>query len=160
MQALQTDCRSVEGRIRTSLENLVFALGELAGADRSSLFVVDEEHGELRLAVARAERGRPLRVRMPLGRGLAGLAWERGEPIRVDDAYACERFDPRVDAVSGYHTHSLLCVPVRGSAGRVSAVVELLNPVGRRGFSREDEQAIREQEPELRALLGACGALA
>jgi hypothetical protein len=33
---------AVEERIRSSLENLVFALGEMAGADRASLFVVDE----------------------------------------------------------------------------------------------------------------------
>jgi GAF domain-containing protein len=155
-----TEGRLVEERIRTSVENLVFALGETVGADRVSLFVVDEERDELRMAIAKSEPGRPLAVRMPLGRGVAGLAWERGEPIRVDDAYACERFAPEVDALSGYRTRSLLCLPVRGAAGRVSAVLEFLNPIGRSGFTSEDEQDVREQEPELAALLGACGSLA
>ena len=52
---------AIEKRIRTSLENLVFALGEAAGADRSSPFVVDEERAELRLALAKTEGGRPAR---------------------------------------------------------------------------------------------------
>lgn len=146
----------LEERIRASVENLVFALGEAAGADRASLFVVDEARDELRLEIAGAEHGRPLTVRMACGRGVAGLAWERGEPIRVDDAYACEHFDPAVDAISGYRTRSLLCLPVHGAAGRVSAVLELLNPVGRSGFTNEDERELREHERELAALLGAC----
>jgi hypothetical protein len=47
-------------RIQASLENLVFALGEAAGAERSSLFVVDADRAELRLAVARPEQTRRL----------------------------------------------------------------------------------------------------
>jgi signal transduction protein with GAF and PtsI domain len=156
----QAEHRNVEERIRMSLENLVFALGEVAGADRSSLFLVDEERAEMRLAMAKPERGRRLDVQMPLGRGLAGLAWERKEPIRVDDAYACPRFNSEVDAISGYRTQSLLCLPVRGPEGRVSAVLQLLKPPGRSGFSADDEREIREHEPELAALVGAWGAIA
>ena len=118
---------AVEKRIRTSLENLVFALGEVAGADRSSLFVVDEE---------------------------------RGEPIRVDDAYSGPRFSPEVDAVSGTRTQRLLCIPVRGPSGRVSAVLELRKPINRPGFSAEDEREVSAYEPELAALLGACRSIA
>ncbi len=84
----RTKSLPVEERIRASLENLVFALGEAAGADR---------------------------------------------------------------------TRSGLCVPVRSSAGRVSAVLELLNAIDRPRFSTEDEEEIRGLERELSALLGACG---
>jgi len=153
---LWSEDHPVEERIRASLENLVFALGEVAGADRSSLFVVDEERFQLRLAVAKTD-GPPLDVRMPLGHGVAGLAWTRGVPIRVEDAYAFPHFNREVDAVSGYRTQSLLCVPIRGPAGRVSAVVELLNAIDRPGFSAQDEEEIRGIEPELSALLEACG---
>lgn len=152
--------RATQGRIRTSVENLVFALGEAAGADRASLFLVDEERGELRLTVAGAGDGLPLPLRLPLPSGLVGLAWERKQPVRVDDAYRCERFNPGVDALSGYRTRGLLCIPVRSSAGRVSAILELLNPVGRCGFTPDDEREMCEHEPELSALLAACGSSA
>lgn len=114
----------------------------------------------MRLALAKPEGGRPLSVQMPLGRGLAGLAWERGEPIRVDDAYASRHFNPDVDAMSGYRTQSLLCVPVHGRGGRVSAVLQLLKPPDHPAFSAEDEREIREHEPEISALLEACGSIA
>jgi adenylate cyclase len=146
-------------RIRTSLENFVFALGELAGADRASLFVVDEARSELRLEMAQTE-GPPLELRMPVHCGVAGLAWERDEPIRVHDAYACPRFHAAVDARTGYRTRSILCVPVHGRGGRVAAVLELLNPIGRLGFSPDDEREVRAYEGELQALLGASGLLA
>ena len=134
---------AIEKRIRTSLENLVFALGEAAGADRSSLFVVDEERAELRLALAKTGNGRT-----------------RGEPIRMDDAYACQRFNPDLDTISGSRTQSVLRIPVRGIAGRVSGVLELRNAIDRPGFSAEDEREISAYEPELSALLGACRSVA
>ena len=111
------ESRGIDERIRLSVENLVFALGDAAGADRASLFV-------------------------------------------VDDAYASQRFNPEVDAISGYRTQSRLCVPVRGPAGRISAVLELLNPIDRPGFSADDEREISSYAPELSALLGACGSIA
>jgi adenylate cyclase len=142
--------------MQASLENLVFSLGEMVGAERASLFVVDDERAELRLEVARTEEGEPLDVRMPMHKGVAGLACETGDVIRVDDAYACSRFNREVDAASGYRTRSILCVPVHTRGGRVAAVLELLNPIGRRGFSPEDARAARASETELRTLLGAC----
>jgi GAF domain-containing protein len=42
------------------------------------------------------------------------------------DAYADPRFDRTVDLQSGYHTRSLLCVPVK-SHGAVVGVVQLIN---------------------------------
>ena len=105
----------IEKRIRASLDNLVFALGDVAGADRTSLCI-------------------------------------------VDGAYACQRFD--ADAIPGYRTRSLLRVPVRGPAGRVSAVLELGKPIDRPGFTAEDEREISAYEPELSALLGACQSVA
>ena len=147
----------VAARIHASLENLLQALGEAAGVDRSSLFVVDEARRELHLALTPSEAGRTLVVRMPLGRGVAGLAWETGASVRVDDAYACPRLNPEVDVRSGYRTRSLLCVPVRGAGGRVAGVVELLNALDRPGFTPDDERELRAHEAELSALLEAYG---
>ena len=118
---------AIEKRIRTSLENLVFALGEVAGADRSSLVVVDGE---------------------------------RDEWIRMGAAQSRPRFNREVDAVSGIPTQSLLCIPVRGPSGRVSAVLELRKPIDRPGFSAEDQREVSAYAPELAALLGACRSLA
>jgi signal transduction protein with GAF and PtsI domain len=42
------------------------------------------------------------------------------------DAYTDPRFDRTVDLQSGYHTRSLLCVPVR-SHGAVVGVIQLIN---------------------------------
>ena len=42
------------------------------------------------------------------------------------DAYADPRFDRSVDLQSGYHTRSVLCVPVK-SYGTVVGVIQLIN---------------------------------
>jgi adenylate cyclase len=154
--AQEATTSTVRQRIQVSLENLVFALGEAAGAERSSLFVVDEDRAELRLAVARPERGRRLDVRMSLEQGVAGFAREKGTPVRVEDPYTHPRFNPAVDATSGYRTRSILCIPVRDGSGRVAGLLELLNPVGRDHFTSEDEREACEYGREIAALLGAC----
>lgn len=151
MESIPTDPNEIQER----LEHLTFSLGEAARAERASLFLVDLERCELSLEVARPERGHPLVVRMPAGQGLVGHASTSGRALWVDDAYADARFDPSVDRASGFRTRSILCVPVWDRRGRVTAVVELLNPIGRPRFGVVDAARVRAREAELAALLEA-----
>ncbi|NOX38848.1 MAG: SpoIIE family protein phosphatase [Calditrichaeota bacterium] len=94
-------------------------------ADRSTLFLVDVEKGEIWSKVLLGDAS--LEIRQPIGRGLAGYVARTGEVVNVADAYQDPRFNPEVDRRSGYRTRSVLCVPVRDRDGHIIGVVESMN---------------------------------
>jgi putative methionine-R-sulfoxide reductase with GAF domain len=63
---------------------------------------------------------------VPKGRGIAGWVAENVRSLRIAVAGDDERFNPDVDAVTGYQSGSVLCVPLMMKAG-VLGVIELLN---------------------------------
>ncbi|HJK91919.1 MAG TPA: GAF domain-containing protein, partial [Polyangiaceae bacterium LLY-WYZ-15_(1-7)] len=66
-------------------------LAEAMQADRATLWLVDQEQGDLVTRVAVLPEVPALR--QPLGKGLAGHVARTGELLRVDDAAADPRFD-------------------------------------------------------------------
>lgn len=108
----------------------------LMDADRSTLFVVDAERGELWSKVLQGAK--PEEIRLKIGDGIAGWAAERGQIVNLEDAYDDPRFDKTWDEKSGYRTRSLLCVPIFNKEGDVVAVAQCLNKQ-QRAFDQEDE---------------------
>ena len=116
-------------------------LGQMLNADKASLFIVEDDSLVLRVAEGIDEMGE---VRIPLGSGIAGAAAQSGETIRIDDAYADDRFNPDVDKQTGYRTRSILSLPVKNQAGNVFAVAQLLNRRDGQPFDDGDEQRFAE----------------
>ncbi|MGK2924278.1 MAG: ATP-binding cassette domain-containing protein [Lysobacterales bacterium] len=125
---------------RSMLEQGLFAftrkLGGLLNAERSSLFLVEGDFLVLKVAENLSEMGE---IRFPVGTGIAGLVAQTGEAIRIEDAYADSRFNREVDRQTGFHTRSILCLPVKDQHGKVFAVAQLLNRQDGLPFDREDE---------------------
>ena len=67
---------------------------------------------------------------MKIGKGIAGYVAATGEPVDVGDAYRDDRFNRRVDIVTGYRTRQVICVPVKSQPGRVVAVLQCINKLG------------------------------
>ncbi|MBX3250386.1 MAG: sigma-54-dependent Fis family transcriptional regulator [Myxococcales bacterium] len=113
-------------------------LAESLRAERATLWLVDQEAGDLVARVAVLPE--VAQLRLPLSRGVAGHVARTGEVVRVDDASVDPRFDPSVDRETGYRTRSMLAAPVRDRAdGPVRGVVQVLNR--RAGvFDEEDER--------------------
>jgi adenylate cyclase len=108
-------------------------------ADRSTLFLLDRERGELWSKVAQGDGLTEIRV--PLGAGIAGHVAKTGRGVNLADAYGDPRFNREVDRRTGYRTRSLLCLPIRDREGHVAGVVQVLNK--RRGlFTAEDEELL------------------
>jgi sigma-B regulation protein RsbU (phosphoserine phosphatase) len=104
---------------------------DLVGADRCSLWLVDEAAGELWTMVAQGIE--PLRI--PITQGLVGACVREADVLVVNDLDRDPRFLRTIDAGSGYRTEQVLCVPMR-SERRVLGVLQLLNKAG--GFSEGD----------------------
>jgi HD-GYP domain-containing protein (c-di-GMP phosphodiesterase class II) len=106
-------------------------------ADRCTLFLVDREKGELWSKIAHGTG----EIRIPLGAGIAGAVAASALPVRIADAYADPRFNREVDQSTGYHTRSILCVPMLSTTREVVGVIQALNRGGG-PFTEEDEDLL------------------
>lgn len=133
----------------------------LVDADRASLFLVDSKSKELYATIfdvgieesnqnnnqTNEDNGEenttkltPSReIRFPIGTGIAGQVALNGEILNIVDAYSDPRFNRTVDAITGYKTESILCMPIyiRGS---LIGVVQMVNKHSGY-FTKEDEEA-------------------
>jgi class 3 adenylate cyclase/GAF domain-containing protein len=75
-------------------------------------------------------------IELKLGQGIAGHVAARGEALVVNDISNSQHFSPDVDQLTGFKTHSVLCVPMI-SQGKVLGVLEVLNKK-RGAFSSDD----------------------
>ena len=97
----------------------------LSGADRGTVFLLDRKLNEVWSLVGLGLEEHEIRVSVK--RGIVGWVALHGHPVRLEDAYADPRFDPTVDSVLGYSTHSLLALPIRNKSDDIIGVLELLN---------------------------------
>lgn len=106
------------------------------GTQRGTVFVMDRVRLRLRSLVAQDVEGKDIVV--PLGQGIAGTVGATGETINIPDAYADSRFDPSFDAMLGYRTNDIYCMPIVNRVGEIVGVLELLNRA--RPVTEEDEE--------------------
>lgn len=98
---------------------------ELLEADRCTVFVLDDEKGEL---WSRVGTGLELsEIRIPKSVGIAGHVATTGEILNLADAYEDPRFNRKVDKATGYRTRALLCMPMRNRQQETIGVVQVLN---------------------------------
>jgi HD-GYP domain-containing protein (c-di-GMP phosphodiesterase class II) len=120
------------------LPMIIHEATKVVEADRCTLFILDRERNELWSKVA---QGATSEIRLPLGSGIAGTVATSGEVINIADAYADERFNRSFDLSTGYHTRTILCVPMRDAQGEVTGVIQALNK--RDGtFDEEDTELL------------------
>jgi adenylate cyclase len=107
------------------LEALVAAASQEIGAEAGSLFVHDDDSGEL--YTQRSSDLGKREIRVMDDRGIVGAVYQSGVGEIVLDVYADPRFAREVDRQTGFTTRSILCVPVRNTRGETIGAVELLN---------------------------------
>ncbi len=128
---------SAELDVDQLLRKIMARTSEVMNAERSTLFVVDRKTEEIWSKVA--EGAGLVEIRIPIGRGIAGVVAATGESINITDAYRDPRFDRTVDERTGYRTRTILCAPIHNAQGEVVGVAEVLNKKGDI-FTREDEE--------------------
>ena len=121
----------------------------LSGADRSTLYLVEEDRKSISTKVVSGPQIESFQ--MPMGVGLAGHVIETGLSSRIRDAYRSQHFNRAQDRKTGYRTRSVLTVPFCGREGQVSGAIQAINQI-RRGHFDEREQFMLEQLGEYAAL--------
>lgn len=150
---------ALETLLEQLLEAFTLKIGQVLQADRTTIFLVDEEKEQIWSKIAQADTKTPLEIRVPIGVGIAGTVAATGECLNIPDAYSHPLFNPEVDQETGYRTRNILCMPIFSTRHQqVVAVVQLLNKRGGAAFSREDEQQFREFADSMGIILESCNA--
>ncbi|CAM9113380.1 unnamed protein product [Choristocarpus tenellus] len=121
----------------------------LVGAEKCSLFFVDEDKGELWSKVATALDGSikaGMLISIPITKGIAGEVVRTGQVINVEDTTKDERYFPDVDVAMKTLTNNILAVPVVSrsqgkDSGKVVAVIEMMNKASG-PFDANDEKLV------------------
>ena len=128
--------------LATVLELALENAEEVCRAETSSIWELDEEHGELFFRVVRGSAAGAIRdLRVPLGAGIVGSVAASGEAEVVNDVAADPRWQG--DTSDDFQTRAILAVPLRAQ-GKIIGVVQLLNPVGRDRFTAGDLWRMRQ----------------
>ena len=153
------------------LQSITLKTGELLNADRTTIFLVDDEKNELWAIVAKDENGKNLEIRVPAHVGIAGEVATFKKVVNIPyDFYN----DPRsanakkFDEKTGYRTYTMLAMPlINEETKELVAVVQLINKlrpnhgnyptldeqIDRHGFTQEDEKLFKEFAPSIRLIL-------
>ena len=144
---LQQDL-ALEADIDRVLTEIVDTAKSMLDCERATLYVVDRGKNELwsRVLMERDVE----EIRLPLdGRGLAAEVARTGRLLRIDAPYDDARFDPSVDARSGFRTRSMLVAPIDARDRRRLGVLQAVND--REGVFQEDDERF------IQALAGSAG---
>jgi signal transduction histidine kinase/DNA-binding response OmpR family regulator len=114
------------------VDQLLHAVTEIINAEGGSIWLWDKEREGWLICRAAFHHGlkHPLvNLRLCPGEGVAGWVATRAESAIVPYAPGDRRFSPNIDARTGFHTTSLLAVPLRVR----DAVIGVLEVVNRKG---------------------------
>ncbi|EDX77522.1 GAF domain protein [Coleofasciculus chthonoplastes PCC 7420] len=153
-----------------TLRSITLKTGKSLSADRTTIFLLDEEKKEFWSIVAEDEGSGSLEIRMSADKGIVGEVARFKQTINIPfDFYD----DPRSqmakeqDKRTGYRTYTMLAIPLLNDQGELVAVVQLLNKLKRvanptaalseridkQGFSRTDEERFAENAPLIQMIL-------
>ncbi len=128
--------------LEATLRSVMDQARDLMQADRSTLFLLSKETGELWTKVAKADGKTQMEIRIPANKGIAGYVASTGKSLNITDAYQDPRFNPAPDQQTGYNTRNILCMPVFNSAGELIGVTQLINK-NQGSFTSSDEEFMR-----------------
>lgn len=165
------DSQGFDAILDEMLRSITLKTGELLNADRTTIWLLDEERDQLWSIVAKGADGKPLELRLPKNQGMAGEAATKKQVINIpydfyDDprSKAAQEFDKK----NHYRTYSMVVMPLENEeTGELVAVVQLINKlqpehkqgnsleekIDKGGFTAEDEQVFREFAPSIRLIL-------
>ena len=165
------EAQGFDAILHEMLRSITLKTGELLNADRTTIWLLDEERNELWSTVAQGADEKPLELRIPADKGIAGEAAKGKKVINIPfDFYN----DPRSEAAKqldkkyGYRTYTMVVMPlIKKETGDLIAVVQLLNKlkpenekygqlaekIDQKGFTDEDEKVFREFAPSISLIL-------
>ncbi len=153
------------------LQSITLKTGELLNADRTTIFLLDDDKNELWAKVAKDENGKSIEIRVPAHVGIAGEVATEKKVVNIPyDFYNDSRSAnaKKVEEKTGYRTYTMLAMPLlKEETNELVAVVQLINKlkpdhqnhaildqqIDRTGFTEEDQRVFNEFAPSIRLIL-------
>jgi signal transduction histidine kinase len=133
-----TSTLDVSSLLDEILENAI----DIIGCEAGTLFLVDEETGELIFEVVKGPVADELQSqRLPPGTGHVGKAVESGKSAIVNEARHTLEWDRSPDQQTGFYTRDLLLAPLF-TQDRVIGVIEVINRMDRLPFTKDDQDLL------------------
>ncbi len=170
------DNQGFDDILDTTLRSITLKLGQSLGADRSTIFLLDDERNELWSIVAESESsdatagGRSLEIRISADQGIVGEVARSRQAILIpydfyDDSRSATAKEQ--DRRNGYRTYTMLAMPLISDRGKLIGVIQLLNKlkpdydsktnlatrIDPQGFTHEDKQQFTANTPLIRMIL-------
>ncbi len=134
------DAQGFDEVLDMTLRSITLKLGQAVNADRTTIFLLDEENREFWSIIAESGDEKTfLEIRVPLEQGIVGEVTARKVPINIPyDFYDDPRSATakREDAKNHYRTYTLLALPLINPRRKLVAVVQVLNKL--KPFVRSD----------------------
>ncbi len=128
----------VDDMIRQTLH----AALEAIGADAGSVLIADAQSRQLVFHYVIGKTATTLQgTGIPWDRGIAGAVFSSGNPEVIAAVQEDARHYTGTDALTGYHSHDMIVVPLKRHGGAPIGVIEILNKT-RGQINREDLDAL------------------
>ncbi|XP_048826127.1 cGMP-specific 3',5'-cyclic phosphodiesterase isoform X1 [Brienomyrus brachyistius] len=147
--------------ITTLCHKIFLHINGLIAADRYSLFLVCEDSSNEKFLLSRLfdvaegctlEEASNNGIRLDWNKGIVGHVAATGQPLNIRNAYEDPRFNAEVDQITGYKTHSILCMPIKNHREEVVGVAQAINKK-----CGEDGTFTDQDEKDFSAYLAFCG---
>jgi GAF domain-containing protein len=116
--------------LKRAIDDILQVAGESVGSADASVLIRDGNEGGLRFLVAVSEiEDELLKIRIPPGKGIAGLVFSSGQPMAVNDVSSEGSFWSGADKAIGFKTITLLATPLR-TGNETIGVLEFVNRPG------------------------------
>ena len=114
-------------KIEDVLNYAMASAEEFMDAEASTVYELDEENSELFIWIARGEKKDSVeRIKFELGQGISGHVVQSGQPMVIQDVRKEKRFSRKFDRITGFHTRSMICVPLN-LRGKTIGALQVLN---------------------------------
>ncbi len=121
---------SLTAPLKRAIDDLLVLAAKVVGSVEASVLVRDGNEGGLRFLTAISDvKEQLLKLRIPPGKGIAGLVFSSGQPMAVSDVSSEGSFWSEADEKTGFKTITLLATPLR-SGNEAVGVLEFVNRPG------------------------------
>jgi phosphoserine phosphatase RsbU/P len=124
--------------IEELVENILCHSLDMMQAEACSMYLPDPKTQELIIYSARGHKDCDFHTaRIPWDKGIAGLVFQTGEIVRIDDARNDPRIFRNVTSKTGFVTRAMLTIPLNDK-GKCIGVLQAINPTRSQAFSDLD----------------------